>query len=95
MRDEIRKVLPEIDLIGDPSLREKVVEVLRRLEVEAVVTADPGDAELFSFLCKNGRILGTSISDGKARFRVRIEPHLLGKLRKMGGRVTVSGGAGR
>ena len=26
VRDEIRKVLPEIDLIGDPSLREKVVE---------------------------------------------------------------------
>ena len=26
VKDEIRRILPEIDLIGDPSLREKVVE---------------------------------------------------------------------
>jgi len=76
---------------GLDDLKETLRKFADDLEVEATVTADPGDAELFSFLSQKGRVLRTSLADGQAKFAVRLEPKYLGKLRKLGVQVTLKG----
>jgi GTP-binding protein HflX len=72
-------------------LKAMLREFVEDNEVEATICSDAGDGRLLAFLSKNGKVLHTEYSDGKANVRVLLRPRVIAQLKKSGCEVETGG----
>ncbi|NOZ23474.1 MAG: GTPase HflX [Planctomycetes bacterium] len=93
IREKLENFVPisAINGSGVAELKRMLRDFVESREVEAIVRSDAGDGRLLAFLSRNGRVLGTEYSDGKANVRVRLKPKFIAQLRKSGCEVHTGG----
>ena len=70
---------------GLDELTDRVKELLDRHEIEISVTTHCGNGKLLAFLAENGHVIEQRFTDDSVRVRVRINPRLLGRVKRLVG----------
>ena len=77
-------ILSALQRQGIDELRARLRAFVESNEVRATVCSDAGDGRLLAYISKNGKVLHTEYTDGKANVHVLLRPSFVAKLRRSG-----------